>query len=419
MRPTDAACPGALHGVGARDGVLVRIRTPGGLVTSEQLLAIADASERWGDSNVDITARANVQLRGLRPEALDDLAPMLESCGLLPSRAHDRVRNIAASPFAGADSRELVDASALVKDLDERLIAATDLAELPPKFVFAIDGGARAFDAGEADLSVRAVRGKEGDIAFHLVIGGRATGLGARVGDVVEVLIEAARSALHFAMRSDVRNSWRVATLAGARQAIARSFKGVVFPCVFPAGASRTQPLGVLEASDSAHVHIVPCVALGRLSADQVRVLASLALRSGARLRLAWWRGVALLSVPKRAVGEIVKELESIGLPTDRSSGHVGIAACSGTHGCSRAFADVRSHANKLAELVAATSVEDSWSVNIAGCSKRCAMRKGAAVELVASESGYDVTVWGVCAGHDVAASAAIEAALSAGAPSR
>src|SRR5215472_4717846 len=94
-------CPGILHAAPGRDGSLLRIRIPGGSITLAQWTTLARVAEEYGDARIDLTARANVQLRGIRENALAQAARALEETGLLPSARHDRVRNIVASPFAG------------------------------------------------------------------------------------------------------------------------------------------------------------------------------------------------------------------------------------------------------------------------------------------------------------------------------
>ncbi len=162
-------CPGIVHPWPADDGGLVRIRVPGGRVTTAALRALAGVAEEYGDGRVRVTGRANLQLRAMPLDAGDRLAApalaALEATGLLPSRAHDRVRNILASPQTGlaggrADLRPVVTA------LDAILVDDPDLAGLPGRFLFTLDDGRGdladrhkdlglvALDAGSAQLRV-------------------------------------------------------------------------------------------------------------------------------------------------------------------------------------------------------------------------------------------------------------------------
>src|SRR5580698_8048692 len=153
MRVGDKFCPGILHAVPAKDGLLLRIRVPGGLIQPNQLEAIAALSERLGDGQIEITSRANLQLRAIQSEDLAGVVEGLIAADLLPSREHDRVRNIIASPFAGLDLQELLDTEPLVRALDACLIADSVFVDLHPKFSMAMDGGGRWFSRETDDLA--------------------------------------------------------------------------------------------------------------------------------------------------------------------------------------------------------------------------------------------------------------------------
>ena len=68
-RVTDDRCPGALRVHQAADGAMVRVRLPGGQITVGQLRALAAASASDGDRSLDLTSRANVQIRGIADAA--------------------------------------------------------------------------------------------------------------------------------------------------------------------------------------------------------------------------------------------------------------------------------------------------------------------------------------------------------------
>ncbi len=121
MRVGENFCPGVLHAVPAKDGLLIRIRVPGGLIEANQLMTIADLSSAFADGTVEITSRANIQLRAIRHRNLEPLVEKISLAGLLPSPQHDRVRNIVTSPVAGLDTTELIDPRPLIRQLDQRL----------------------------------------------------------------------------------------------------------------------------------------------------------------------------------------------------------------------------------------------------------------------------------------------------------
>ncbi len=77
MRVGASFCPGIVHAVPARDGLLLRVRVPGGLLLAGQLGAVAALSSTFGDGQIEITSRANLQLRGIGTQDLPQVVAAL------------------------------------------------------------------------------------------------------------------------------------------------------------------------------------------------------------------------------------------------------------------------------------------------------------------------------------------------------
>jgi precorrin-3B synthase len=113
----------------AEDGLLARVRIPGGRLSAGQLRALARCA-RMGNGLVDLTSRANVQIRGLCDAHRETLVSALQAAKLLPSIAHDRARNIIAPPTGEFD--------AVVEALDAAICADPAHAEISGRFLFAV-----------------------------------------------------------------------------------------------------------------------------------------------------------------------------------------------------------------------------------------------------------------------------------------
>jgi len=232
MRVGDNFCPGILHAVPAKDGLLLRIRVPGGLISAEELCAIARLSSAYSDGQIEITSRANIQLRAIRDEALPPVVQGLRAAGLLPSPGHDRVRNIMTSPLAGLDAEELVDTRPLVRELDARFLADPVFMDLHPKFSFGVDGGGRWFSRETDDVSLRAVKVGDG-IVFRLSIGGVSSGLGVGADRVVDCMLEAARMCLRVCKELEIPVRARaILASPGAMARVLEGLSSLLAPCV-------------------------------------------------------------------------------------------------------------------------------------------------------------------------------------------
>ncbi|MUM29982.1 precorrin-3B synthase, partial [Mycolicibacterium sp. CBMA 295] len=195
------ACPGALTVHRAADGALVRIRLPGGMITSAQIAALAEIAEQFGSPAMELTSRGNVQIRAVTDT--DAVAAALTEAGLLPSPTHERARNIVASPLSGR-SGGVIDIRPLVTDLDRAIQADPALAGLPGRFWFSLDDGRGDVSGIDADAGVHA----RDDGTCALLLAGRDTGVRLDTGDAVATLIEVARRFV--AVRG---KAWRITEL--------------------------------------------------------------------------------------------------------------------------------------------------------------------------------------------------------------
>jgi precorrin-3B synthase len=134
-------CPTALRPMPSGDGLLVRVRPWCGAFTREQAAGLADIAEAFGNGHIDLTRRANLQIRGVREEGLPALHAALDRLGLLDE---EDARNVMVGPLAGPEAR------ALALSLGRALPAG-----LPAKFGCLVDDGGPLSIAGErADVAL-------------------------------------------------------------------------------------------------------------------------------------------------------------------------------------------------------------------------------------------------------------------------
>lgn len=377
-RERDDRCPGTLRPHVAADGLLVRVRAPGGMLAARVLRMLADAARELGDGRLGLTSRANLQLRGLSEAGTTELAARLAEAGLLPSPAHERVRNIIASPLTGLDNP--VDVTDLITGLDTELCRSDRLAELPGRFLFAADDGRG--DTAALGADVRAVAAEDGET--HLSPGGFTV----RSTDAV-----AAMTALALAFL-DVRDedegvAWRIRELrdgparvaARARNALAA--KGIgTSDARCPNGTDPAPPAGVVAQRDGQH-SVVVLPPLGRLDAAQARLLARLAGPRG--VRVTPWRSIVVTDVRDPAAA--VAQTREAGFDLGRDSVWSRVSACAGKPGCAKALADVQADALAVHARAGRAAGRVHWS----GCERRCGRPAGEVVDVIATGTGYAV----------------------------
>ncbi len=395
MRSGENFCPGVAHAVPAKDGLLLRIRVPGGLMGASQLRDLAILSSRFADGSLEITSRANLQLRAVRQQDLPEIERVIASVGLFPSPQHDRIRNITASPLAGLRPEEFLDMRPLVLELDRRLQAEISFTALHPKFSFGLHGDHRRDSRDLDDLSLEACAD---GLHLRLFIAGVATNFSVTQENAVDCLVEAAQRCMCLAKQFAVPiRAKRIIALPEAFSQLIDSLCCMLMPCspVACLPAFVETPPGIFPTGRRELLNIIPSIPLGRLSSQQASAIAQIVKQWNCDLRLAPWRGVVLGNTPAKAAERIVELLRSVGLSCDGQDGFHGIAACAGSTGCDASLADVRGDAAALAQRLSGKPAPFGWTINLSGCEKQCARRHGASAELIANDSGYLIKISG------------------------
>ena len=365
--------------------MLMRVRLPGGAITPAGIRAVAEVAERFGSGTVELTARANLQIRGLRPSDVPAAAAHLVRHGLADADpARDVRRDVVGSPLAGHDPTELADLSAAVADVAHRLAAAPGLEGLPPKFCVVVDGGgAASVRAVPADVALGAVRTVEGDIVVQLELGrpldegdGRAACI--PVGDIEPVVVAAARRC--------AQEGERMATLverAGRADLLGSLTTGIEIRWVSaPRPPIADAPIGAVAHARADRVNLGAAPLLGRTVPAALRSVAALVEDTNARVRCTPWRGIVLLGVSRADQATAIAELARVGFSPDPADPAHLVSACVGLPGCSSSRADTGRAARELLDAPGPLT----GRIHLSGCEKRC----GANAErvVVAADNG-------------------------------
>jgi precorrin-3B synthase len=386
-------CPGARRPMQAKDGLLVRLRISGGVVSAATLRGLAQAGRVHGSGLFDLSARANLQIRGVRGESLPLLIETLDGLGLIDAHAAaEAVRNVLVSPFAGLDGRD--DVSSAAKALEAALTANKDLHALPGKFGFLIDdGSALSLGPVPADVRFDWTGGKQ---PFAIGIGGRANEaifLGrCGVDDIPDIASRLARAFLR--LRSQMAEPPRrmrglmescgaaaIAALAGLRPGPPRTSGAIEEPC----------PIGLLRFNERYCFGIG--AAFGRLDANMLDAAACGAeIFSAGEIRLTPWRALILPFVHAEEAGAIRTYFTAHRFIVDHEDARLAIAACGGASTCERGTTDTRSDA--LALMLSARSFRKTGvALHVSGCAKGCARQAATPFTLVAHAGRYDLAV--------------------------
>ncbi|MGB7243822.1 MAG: cobalamin biosynthesis protein CobG [Sulfitobacter sp.] len=336
-------CPGAYRPMMSGDGLIVRVKPRLCRITRAQGLALCDISRRFGNGVIDLTSRANLQLRGVAEDQHQQVLDLLLSHGLLDDTPEDeQKRSVIVTPLWQADDLNVTLHDAVCVRLDE-------LPLLPPKMGIAIDAG-DAPVLGETPADFRFERGTSGLI---LRADGMAQGREVTEETAIDALIDMA--------------NWFVTSGGVAAKRMARHVNTTP-PCEAwqmhaprPSGP-RITPGGPVFGA-----------AFGSLDAQALTTLITQSDCTG--LRVTPWRMFILEDAnPSAAQGFITAPGDPL----------MHVHACPGAPACAASTVETR----KLARLLAPDYRD---GLHVSGCAKGCAYPKMAATTLVGRDGTYDL----------------------------
>jgi precorrin-3B synthase len=387
-------CPGALRPMQSGDGLIVRVRPQSATFSPDELGVLADAARHFGNGHIDLTRRANLQIRGVSEASLPELHDVIARLGLLDDNAEgEAVRNIMINPLAGMDPTEVLDIRRIGRDLARWLVSDKSAWALPSKFGFIVDGGGVLSLAEQrADIRLAAVaHGPDVAMAIGLETHGGMEWLGSTSpGTAAPAAIEIGFAFIKVASH-EKRQRMRDLSDDGLAliRSTMRSRLDTLHENPLKVAASLNRRIGLIElGADRFAVGIA--APFGRLETDQLRKLADImAVHGVEEIRLSPWRAL-YAGVPSQTSGQnILDAVARDGLITDPRDPLLQIEACPGAPGCQSTALDTRGDGRQLAALLPRFGF--AGTVHVSGCVKGCAKSGPADLVLVGSEGRYGI----------------------------
>jgi ferredoxin-nitrite reductase len=379
-----------------KDAFMARLRIPGGVLKSYQLRELARVAQELTTGHVQITTRANLQLRLIQPKDAPEVLRRVQSVGLHTRGAGaDNIRNLTMNPTAGIDPVELIDVQPFLQELADTIVNDRSFYDLPRKFNIAYDGGGFIGAVEDTnDIGVKGVR-IENEILFRIGLGG-ATGhkafardLGVVVSpkDLNRVIVAIVRVYIERGCRTD-RKKARLKHLldkmsmtdylAEVEKKLGTSLRRVPMNISQMRWASQELPhshVGEFPQKQRGLNYIGATCPVGQLTPRQMLRLAELADSYGSgEIRLTVWQNLLIPNVPDAFVQSLKRALEKAGFSTRQSNHSSGVVACTGNQFCKYAQSNTKGHALELIKyLEKRLELDRPVNIHLTGCPNSCA----------------------------------------------
>lgn len=376
-------CPSTLRPMETGDGWLVRLHTPGARLTTPQLRRIAALAAEHGNGLIELSARANLQIRGVTAESHPNLVERLLAERLVDEHEGDGPQRVTlVSPLAGRDPTSLLDAAVLAEAIELR---ARTISGLPAKLGIVVDdGGAQSLDGFAGDI--RLVGLPAGRMALCLAdrLWHRPIPT-AELVDVVDAILRAF-AALRAVAPDRIR---RLRDLSPEALASLSSLPEAAAPT--PRMPPRRAGLFTLDNDRFTALIGLP---FGRCKAATLDRLGAGAGYGPGDIRLSPWRGLGFRDLGRAEAESLLALADNLGLITCDDDPRLSVQACAGSPACSRAEASAMADAAVLAEATA-DLLAQGVTLHVSGCVKACAHPAAADLTLVGRDGRYDVVMGG------------------------
>ena len=426
-----------------KEAFMARLRIPAGQLKTFQWREIARVATELTSGYVQITTRANLQIRLIQVKDAPEVLHRIQGVGLHTRGAGaDNIRNLTANPAAGLAPHELIDTGPLCHQLGQLIINDRRFYDLPRKFNIAFDGGGLTGVVEDTnDIGLKAVRVEtesgpiKPGIYFRIKLGG-ATGhktfaqdLGVlvRPEEILKVTMALIRVYLAHGNRTDRKKArlkhllekWTLDQYLHE----AEKLLGCPLPRS-PVDASGRSPLEAeqkLPPVPHSHVGVFPqkqpglnylgvAIPVGQITPKQMLRLADLVDNYGSgEIRLTVWQNLIIPNIRDAYVETVKKALVKMGLHWQQANLRSGVIACTGNSYCKFSATNTKAHALALAEgLEKRFKLDQPINIHLTGCPNSCAQHYmgdigllGTKVKMeIDSDEGYHVFVGGGFGGN-------------------
>ncbi len=389
------------------DAFMMRIKVPGGVMTSAQVREVGvaadafaegpDDSPVFGNRYADLTTRQDIQLHWIRIADVPRIWQRFWEVGLTTVQAcGDSARNVCSCPVSGIDAHEVVDAFPVAQAISAFFTGNREYANLPRKFKIAVTGCPEDCARVEInDIGLWPAEQADGTLGFNVLIGGGLSD-GERMASDIDLFIapdqavELCRGVAQLFGELGNRENRGLARMRYLAQELGpEGFRAALDErtnfAFGPAGRELTtrfrgDHVGVHPQKQPGLVYVGCSVPVGRMHGIELVELARLAETYGdGHVRIGVDQNFIISGVPEDQVDDLLAEQLLATYSPFPGPFERGVVACTGSEFCRFAVVETKERAVKWARTLDAQLPEGDQRdagvirMHFSGCSASCA----------------------------------------------
>ncbi|HLJ98056.1 MAG TPA: FAD-dependent oxidoreductase [Gemmataceae bacterium] len=393
---------------------MMRLRLEAGRTNARQFRVIADLSDRYGRGFCDLTTRQQVQLRWFTLADVPEIWRQLEAVGLHSKQTGmDNIRGVCGCAVAGLTAHELLDATGVIRELNEIILGNREFTNLPRKFNITITGCLENCCHPETqDIAlIPAYRELDGQQVngFNVLVGGKQGSGGYRPASSLDAFVRPEHAARLCAEITLIfRDHGSRASRTRARLAFLVDDRGTTWfrhelerrlgkPLLRSGTDMRknyhVDHLGIHpqrqmgNRAEGPPLHYVGVlVPVGRITTAQMRGVADLAERYGnGDIRVTTGQNLIIPNIPEPRLGALTDEPLFGELSYDPSPIMRGLVACTGNDYCGMALIETKGYAIQVARALEQRTAGQKvlpLTIHWSGCPAGCGLHQVATIGL-------------------------------------
>ena len=375
---------------------MIRVRIPGGKTSSYQLKALAAIAETYGNGVLDLTTRQQVQLRHIKIEDLPLIFAKMDEVGLTSLQTGmDNVRNVMTCSVAGLSPDEVLDATPLVRAINDEILGNTAYSNLPRKFNVAVTGcpdnciHMETQDLALVPAMYDAGHGKS--LGYNVLAGGKLGSGGYRIATPLNIFVTeedvlaVIRTILEIFRDHGSRENRIQARLAFLLEEWGESrfreeVETRVGKTLLQAGDDARKTVeknhsGIYRQRQSGMNYVGLKVLVGRIRHDDLAKVAALAEKYGTgEVRISPAQTLIITNVADRKIGDLDQELLVRQFAYNPSPIYKGLVSCVGSDYCNLGVIETKGRAVEMAKALEARlgSTLKPITMHWSGCPAAC-----------------------------------------------
>ena len=383
-------CPTAYRPMATGDGLLLRLTPNWTGLSPQQLVAITETSLKFGNGQIDLTQRANLQIRGIESDHyLKALESLITHNLIDASEPSKQPANILISPLSSLKQNKKLTARALALELNQLLLQNNLTKKLPSKFLFCInDCNKLSLYSIKSDILIDISEDEKtylilaNDYYNPLCIDQRdsltsAIELTKRFLDLIKDNEFAFRRMHYLIEKIGIHNFLQPLSLKITPRK--KDFK-----------TTKNTYLGEIKYNDDYFIGV--SAPSGSFNADQLQDFSQILIdHKSQNIRLTPWRSFLIPIHNVKQKQKLLDEMKDLMLITSQDDPRLALIACPGAPKCSQAYGKTEEVLERLSSYGEYFSSHKDVSVHISGCTKGCVKGDQTPLTITLTDQGYNI----------------------------